>query len=654
MFSFGSFKSTIEPVLSGVRRKGQVNYKKILIVENSSCDMAHLAHLLKDEGFCAVLASSYEEALKLAQESEPGLALLERGGGDNSTSRFISDLKELSPDWECVLADEANIETGDASSIHTEEVVSAIRNAFLAIQNREKYREFKHLLNNSDAYLFSLLDIIEDAIFVKDREQKFLFINSAFRQWFGIYDDVSGCRNEDFGLAFLSEGEESQNCSSNIPQLMKKRNVIDRRGAIPVYYELAENCILDKCGVFLGVVGVIRNGSDKKILQEKLIQAQKMEAMGALAGGIAHDFNNILGAIVGYVELARMDSPEGSPDRTHLTEVLRAAQRASDLIKQILRFSRHSIVKTEPVKVSQIIEECLQLIRASLPSSIEIIPFIKHSSGVALIDATQMHQVMMNLASNAGHAMCENGGKLYVTVENITLEGENIPTANGLPPGEYIRITVRDTGHGMSEATVRHIFDPYFTTKDEGIGTGLGLAVVKNIILAASGAVTVESELGKGSSFYIYIPRVNDEAKENSNNVQPAPIGHERILYVDDEGMLADIGKKMFEKLGYEVTAETNPKLALDIFEANPYKFDLVVTDQTMPGLTGVELARRILKIRQNIPVVICSGFTEPPEYQEAGRLGIKYFLRKPIVMKEFAYVIRKALDESHQEQNGT
>jgi PAS domain S-box-containing protein len=640
------FDNESRPV--GGKEEGQVNSQIVLIVDDDSHGCERVTEILGKEGYLAVPAASRVEANGLAGQTEPGSTFLDADPQDGSISQFISDLKELSPDWECITASVSSTSKTPERAADPEQIVTMIRNAFMMIRRREESQRIESHSRYDERYLTTLLLNTEDAVFVKDTSLRYVLANPATLRWFNLTtDDLIGRRNDETALPFDRNAFDREK-----DVLLGKKTeavVTSTHNGAPEIRRVVSIPIRERQGSVIGLMSIARDISEKKMLEDKLNQAQKMEAIGVLAGGIAHDFNNILGAIVGYVELARLDAVDGSRERVHLTEVLKAAQRASDLVKQILSFSRPNPHKVKPVRIGKIVADCLQLVRASLPASIEIVFAASRDPGVVLIDVTQIHQVLMNLASNASHAMAAHGGKLTVSIENIRLSSAGVPAGCGLLPGEYVQIDVSDTGHGMDELTIQKIFEPYFTTKDEGVGTGLGLAVVRNIAAAAGGAVTVESEVNKGSTFHIYLPRIEVMPEEGVEYARPYPSGNERILYVDDEGMLADIGKKMFENLGYSVIAETNPLLALDIFRAHPDRFDLIITDQTMPNMTGVEMARQILKIRPDIPVVICSGFTESPEYEEAGRLGITHFLRKPIIMKEFAEVVRSVLDDKNR-----
>ena len=390
----------------------------------------------------------------------------------------------------------------------------------------------------------------------------------------------------------------------------------------------------------------LRDVTLERKLKSQLIQSQKMEAIGTLAGGIAHDFNNILMAIMGYAEMTGMAIPKESEAHQMLGQVLKAGHRAKDLVKQILGFSRQSKEEKIPTKVSLIVKEVLKLLRASLPSTIEIRHEINVGNDTVMADPIQIHQVLMNLCTNAHHAMSKNGGVLEVGLSNVELDSKNASQYPELLPGSYVKLTVNDTGCGMDQNTLEKIFDPYFTTKEKGVGTGMGLAVVHGIIKNNEGAITVKSEPGKGSTFQILLPLVERELKSATEAMELCPSGNERVLFVDDEEPIMELGKRMLEHLGYDVVALTSSMEALAVFREKPDEFDLVVTDQTMPGLTGEMLTKEILGLRSDIPVILCTGFSEHIAEEQARAIGIKAFLMKPLLLKDIAQTVRKVLDE--------
>jgi nitrogen-specific signal transduction histidine kinase/CheY-like chemotaxis protein len=384
----------------------------------------------------------------------------------------------------------------------------------------------------------------------------------------------------------------------------------------------------------------------QKRLEAQLRQAQKMEAIGTLAGGIAHDFNNILAAILGYTQLVDLDIEEGTKTKANLKEVLKSIQRARDLVKQILTFSRKADMERKPLRIGPIVKEALKLLRASLPASIEIHHEIEQDVGIVEADPTQIHQIMMNLCTNAAHAIGTKGGLLEVDLSNVNINGHGEASIEGLDPGVYLKLSVRDTGHGMDPDIMERIFEPYFTTKEKETGTGLGLATTHGIVKGHQGAITVESESGKGCVFNVYLPIIETEIEPEVEDTSPMAMGDEKILYVDDEPILTEMGKKMLERLGYRVTVRSSSIEALELFRSKPHHFDLVITDMTMPYMTGEKLAHECMKIRSNIPVILCSGFSEMMDERRAKDIGISAFLMKPIIMEELAKTIRKTLKE--------
>ncbi len=414
------------------------------------------------------------------------------------------------------------------------------------------------------------------------------------------------------------------------------------------------NVIRNESGRPIAFEGIVRDVTERKRaeaersrLESQLRQAQKMEAIGTLAGGIAHDFNNILAAMIGYTELALDDIHEASEARGNLEQVLHSGFRAKKLVQQILSFGRRTDPERKAVKIGPVIEEGMMLLRASLPTTIEIEEEVEDKTGTVSADVTQIHQLLMNLCTNAAHAMRERGGVLTVRLDRVDLGEDAAAGCVELSPGAYIRLIVRDTGEGMAADIADRVFEPFFTTKKTGEGTGMGLAVVHGIVKSHGGTITVHSEPGRGSLFRVYLPLLEAEASETGPaSRQPVPKGSEHILFVDDEKAIADIGKRMLERLGYVVTCRTSSPEALQVFRADPHRFQLVITDQTMPKMTGVDLAKELLEIRPDIPIIICTGFSTRISHQSAEELGVKRVLMKPLAARETAEAIREVLDE--------
>ena len=390
-----------------------------------------------------------------------------------------------------------------------------------------------------------------------------------------------------------------------------------------------------------------RAQEEKKKLETQLQHAQKMEAIGTLAGGIAHDFNNLLAVISGNVELALDTVPESNPARFNLDEIRTASWRARDVVRQLLSFARKTSYERKPIKIIPVIKESIQLLRATIPTTIEIRQNIKKDiNDTVLAEQTQIQQVLINLITNASHALGETGGIIEIEIQNIILKENSFSSTFDLIPGNYLKITVSDTGQGILPDVIDRIFDPYFTTKGIGKGSGMGLAVVHGIIKSHNGAISVESNIGKGTTFIILLPVIEKEAVEHAEPVELFPTGSERILFVDDEEAMTYVGKYRLEGLGYHVDTTTNPVEALELFHANHNQFDLVITDMTMPQMTGDRLVKEILKIRPDMPTILCTGFSENMDEKKAKEIGACQYIEKPFNRSVLASMVRKALDE--------
>jgi PAS domain S-box-containing protein len=397
------------------------------------------------------------------------------------------------------------------------------------------------------------------------------------------------------------------------------------------------------------MISTVQDITEERKLQAQLRQAQKMEAVGALAGGIAHDFNNILSPILGLSEMLMEDLPQGVPARESAREIFRAGERGRELVKQILAFSRHSEQENLPVRISPIVKEALQLCRSTIPTNIEIRRHIAADPGLVLADPTQIHQIVMNLVTNAYHAVEADVGEIMVRMEPYPVGGED-PVEEGLPPGRYVRLSVSDTGPGISPEIREKVFEPYFTTKEQGKGTGLGLAVVYGIVRSHGGEIRISGGLERGAEFAVYLPLIADSGsvEEVADTEAPDP-GNERILLVDDEPSIVRMQRKMLERLGYEVTVASSSVGALETFRAAPDAFDLVVSDLSMPKMTGLELAKKIYAIRPETPIILCTGYQRNIPENPSDRFGIRAILNKPIRRADLALAVRSVLDGDPQ-----
>lgn len=387
---------------------------------------------------------------------------------------------------------------------------------------------------------------------------------------------------------------------------------------------------------------------EKEALQARLANRHRLEALGTLAGGIAHDFNNILTAIMGYSELARIKSCDNEVVGNYLSRVLAASKRAKDLVKQILAFSRQSNEQPRPVMVKPIVEEAVKLLGASLPATIGIELELDCEDAI-MADPTRLHQIVMNLCANASHAMREHGGVLRINLACVERGPDQLGGKDGIAPGWYVRLSVEDTGCGISSMDLDHIFEPFFSTKRKEEGTGMGLSVVHGIVTACKGAITVASEPGKGTRFDVYLPRIEAGRQRDAEAERPLPTGHERILFVDDEKMQAELARESLSQLGYQVTAFSESASAMQAFLASPEAWDLVITDLTMPGMTGDVLGRKIMSVRPELPVILSTGYSEAFPETRARDGGFSGYLLKPLLLGELARLIRSVLEGKNQ-----
>jgi PAS domain S-box-containing protein len=418
--------------------------------------------------------------------------------------------------------------------------------------------------------------------------------------------------------------------------------------------EVTEEPVFDKYGKVTAVEGIAHDISSRILAekqlakaQESLQQSQKMEAIGTLAGGIAHDFNNILTPIIGYTEIGQLGLPEDSKGWKNAQEVLKAANQAKELIRQILTFSRHTEKEKKPVLLQALVKEALQLLRASIPATIEIRESVDPNCDAISANPSQMHQILMNLCTNAYSAMRDEGGILVISLAEIEISPDNYIANLDLQPGRHLRLEVSDTGTGIEKDKLERIFEPYFTTKPKDEGTGLGLSVVHGIVTSHGGHITVYSEPGQGSTFHVYLPvLVKLQTRDEPQLTEEISGGSERILLVDDDEVIGCLEKEQLESLGYQVTALTSGVEAAETFRQAPQNIDLVVTDMTMPNKTGAELSQELLKIKPDIPIILCTGFSDLIDKEKAAVIGIQEYLMKPVGRKDLARAVRNALDK--------
>ena len=538
--------------------------------------------------------------------------------------------------------------TGSVSAVVVKDGKGNVQYYDGIIEDITERKRAETALRESEEKYRTVLEANPDPVVLSDIEGKVIYFNPAFTRVFGW--DLK----EQFGKkmdAFVPE-EAWQKTAMMIEKVLVgetfsgiETSRYNKYGKI-VPVSISGAVYRDQGGNPVGSVINLRDISGQKKMEAQLQQAQKMEAIGTLAGGIAHDFNNMLVPLVGYSELLKAEMPTDSPLHGYVDEIIHVYERLKDLVRQILTFSRQSDQNLMPIKLQTIVKAALKLLRSSIPTIIDIQQDIGKECGVVIADATQMHQIVMNLATNSYHSMEDTGGQLSISLYQIHLEtGES--KRLGLVSGQYAHLTVADTGVGIDEEVLDKIFDPYFTTKEIGKGTGLGLSVVQGIVKSCNGNIHVDSKPGVGTCVHVYLPVVDHKgvAPRTEDDFISIKGGSEKILLVDDEEVIVRIEKEILERLGYSVTTRMGSVDALEAFKANADAFDLVVTDMTMPNMTGVQLAAKLKQIRPDIPIVLCTGFSYQINKEKSQEMGIQGFIMKPVIMKDMASIIRKVLD---------
>jgi len=496
-------------------------------------------------------------------------------------------------------------------------------------------------LQESEQKYRIMMESMKDAAYICSSERYIKYMNPAMIKMVGkgVIDEF--CYKTIYG--------RDEKCSWCILDRVKKGEKVDYEVFNPknsLYYSVSNSPIFHADGS-ISKLTIFHDITKIKNIEAQLQQAQKMESIGNLAGGIAHDFNNLLFPIIGMSEMLLEDLPSDSLEYENAQEIFNAGRRAGDLVKQILTFSRQSEHKMTATRLQNILKEVLKLSHSTLPTNIEFNENIQQNCGLVMADPTQIHQIAMNLITNSFHAIEGKNGVIDIELKEVTLEENELPDSE-LLSGEYVRLSVSDNGTGMTQNTINNIFEPYYTTKKKGKGTGLGLAVVYGIVKEHNGDIKVYSELGEGSTFHIYLPLMEKTSKiETADQAASIEAGTEKILLVDDEKSVAKLEGKMLSRLGYLVTEKTKSSEALNTFKMNPENFDLVITDMTMPDMTGDQLAKEILSIKPNTPIIICTGFSERINKEQAEIIGVKGFLMKPVEKSDMAKMVREVLDEA-------
>ena len=515
--------------------------------------------------------------------------------------------------------------------------------------NISKRKQVEASLHSSKEKFRSIMDNIGIGVALISPAMEVLELNQKMREWFPDLDP----RISPICYRAFNNPPRDVICDycptyrTLKDGLVHENNTITPTANGPRNYRIVSSPIFDKNGEVAAAIEMVNDITERITLEKQLLHSQQLESIGTLAGGIAHDFNNILSSVIGYTELSLDITDKGIELEEYLEEIHTAGKRARDLVKQILTFARQAEEEVRPIQVDVIVKEVLKFIRSSLPTTIEIKQNIE-SDALIMGNAVQIHQIMMNLCTNAAHAMKDGIGVLEISLAEVQIDfGLFPPAVDDLQRGDYLKLSVSDTGSGISPSVIGQIFVPYFTTKDIGEGTGMGLSMVHGIVENYGGKITVDSELGKGTTFTIYLPVTRPQKTFHPHEQSELPLGTERILFVDDELPIAKLGGRILEGLGYKVNVQTRSMEALELFKNNPSDFDLVITDMSMPNMPGDMLAAQLIKLRPDIPVILCTGYSKKISEQLIAAIGIKAIENKPVVKADLARTVRKVLDEA-------
>ena len=652
----------------------QTTRSRILLVNNDPNILASLKTALDDAGHDVVGCSGVADAVTYAQGEPFAVALIDLQQPDETSIKLLGLLKRMNSQIHFVLNathqtlqwdkenTQGNTVTYFEKTAPSSTVLNYVHRAFRAyvthsieelktgIANRTKALEdqqtrFQHLVEHiQEVFWIALPD-----------HSKILYMSPRYEDVWGrncsnlvdhphdLWDAVHP-QDQEYVLTRLAGGTTAG---------FRADFRIIRPDQAVRFLRVQTFPIRNSSGEVIRIAGVAVDMTEERRVQETLVkterqfrQASRMEAIGTLAGGIAHDFNNILTAILGYTELGLASVPKDSRTQRNLQEVLTAGHRAKHLVLQILAFSRQSGQDKKPTPLHTVIQEALTLLRATIPSTIEIRHSLRTEASI-LADPTQLHQVLVNLCTNAEYAMRESGDLLEIILEDWDVTETTVQSVSGLKVGPHVRLTIQDNGAGMSSEVLERMFDPFFTTKPIGEGSGMGLAVVHGIVANHGGAIMADSVVGKGTKVEVYFPTISTSVWDGLGDQDSIPLGKETILFVDDEETIVRLGKELLLQLGYTVAVHTSSQEALNAFRQNPQRYDLVITDQTMPGLTGEALSRELLRIRPELPIILCTGFSHIMTAEKAKSLGIQAYLMKPLAIRDLAPIVRHVLDKT-------
>ncbi|MCP4749203.1 MAG: response regulator [Desulfobacteraceae bacterium] len=657
----------------------------ILIVEDEEPVRLSLSSFLQDYEFRIFEAENGIAGLELFRKQQPDLVMLDLRMPGMDGLKLLSILKAEAPDmpaivvsgtgkiddaiealrlgaWDYVLKPISDLK------ILLHAIEKALERAKLLQENRSYQDNLEQLvhkrtielenqinerlmaekdLQKSEQRYRILIDTAREGVWVIDEQACTTFVNKQMADMLGYQVDQMLDRTI---LDFVDETNKVL-LQSKLARRKEGHGeqydiVFRHKNGSEIYCIVNANPLFDGSGHVVGSFGMITNVTERMRLQNRLQESQRIESIGTLAGGIAHDFNNILSSIFGYTRLMQFDLPEDSPCIEYLENIWAAAERAKNLVHQILTFSRQAEEERICLLLGPIVKETIKFLRASIPSTIEIRESIKESSLKVLADSTQIHQVVMNLCTNAAQSMENKGGVLEITLTDADTNDCGKDAALETLTGPHLRLTVNDSGCGIPLKIIDRIFDPFFTTKKPGKGTGMGLSVVHGIVKSHGGIIRVESSEGKGSKFEVLLPAHNVETVERQAMQEPVlPSGNETVLVVDDETDIVNILIKILTYLGYQVEGKTDSREALELFRSRPSDFDLVITDLTMPDLTGIQFAQKLLEIRADLPVILCTGYDDGITRQQAQSTGIRALLLKPMDAVSLAQTVRTTLD---------
>jgi len=556
---------------------------------------------------------------------------------------FSSSLKQADTDARTI----------DPSDLHLREFREVAQLTNTMLMSRKKAEK---ALRESEERFRAAFDSAQDCVLIWDKEYNYLYANQAAIDHVGTTSAEVIGKNIRDGLGhvpdFMHLWMSRVDTVFETGDRLRVQDEQEMQGCL--YYtdsilspirDTGDN-VISVCVVYRDVTELKQAEEEKKNLESQLRQAAKVEAVGTLAGGIAHDFNNILGIIIGNTELAMHDVPEWNPARNNLKAIKTASMRAKNVVQQLLSFSRKSEQKKRPIELHSILKESVQLLRASIPSSIEFRSNIPAELKTIIADPTQIHQVLINLCTNAAHSMEEKGGTLELSLAEVELDDVAAAEYFQIGPGQYVQLTVSDTGCGIESEIMDRVFDPYFSTKEVGKGSGIGLSVVHGIVENHNGSISITSEPTKGTTVKVLFPSINEMPVPEKVISEDLPKGTETVLLIDDEKALLEMGQQVLERLGYKVEVSNNPVKALEQYRSNPNHFDLIITDMTMPQMTGKELIQEILKIQPDMPIILCTGFSEKINRESAGEIGIGKYIEKPLNKRELSIAVREVLDE--------